>query len=147
MPIMIAELKQLKNEIEKLSDNTNNFLMVHSPTFLNNKDVESLLTKFDYYLSGHMHNGLVPPILNEVWNSSCGLISANRQLFSNNCRNTLKKKGDKLIVNGPITTFHENHGLLSKFNFLYPSNITTIDFTNNKDFDTEKVYVKRYYGG
>ena len=144
--LMLQELKSLKQTVKSIPNDKLNFLMAHSPTYLKDKEITDELKEFDYFVSGHMHNGLVPPILNEIWKSSHGIISPSRILLADNCRNTLKFKDDKLIVNGQLTTFHESHGFLSKFNFLYPSFITVIDFTKDMEYDTNKVYVKRHYG-
>ena len=143
--IMRRELKTLRENITYIPKDKVNFIMIHSPIYLKDNDVNEYLKEYDYYLSGHMHNGLVPPIINELWPSSRGIMSPTRHFFADNCRNTLKYKSDKLIVNGPLSTFHDNHGLFSKFNFIYPSCISILDFTKDKEYDTDKIYTKRYY--
>jgi len=142
---MIKELKDLKQMITNIPYNTINLLMCHSPYYLNDSEILSYISEFDYYLSGHMHNGLVPPIINELWCSKRGFIAPNRQLFADNERNTLINKDDKLIVNGPLTTFHENSGLLRHLNIIYPSYITTLDFTKDEKYNTSKIYTKKKY--
>ena len=143
--IMIDELRELKNKIKILDKNKINILLAHSPVYLNDLDIRELLDDYDYYVSGHMHNGCVPPILYELWNSDRGIITPNRELFSKAERNTLKNRNDKLIVSGPLTTFQECAGLFQIFNFLYPTYLTTIEFTNNKEYDTDKIKIKKKY--
>ena len=144
--LMLEELKKLRETIINIPKDKVNFIMVHSPVYLKDYDIEELLKGYDYYISGHMHNGMVPPILNEIWMSNRGIIAPSRDLFPKNSRNTFKQKEDKLIVNAPLTTFHENHGMFSKFNFLYPSYISVIDFSKDIAYATNKIYTKRYYG-
>ena len=139
------------DELNKLIKNNTipndkiNFLMAHSPMYLDDKEFLDLLENYDYFLSGHMHNGVVPPILYEIWNSSKGIIAPNRTLFPKNSRNTLKAKDDKLVVTGALSTIHEYLKPYNMFNFIYPSYMTILDFTKDKKFDTKKVYTKRYY--
>ncbi|MBR3661250.1 MAG: metallophosphoesterase [Bacilli bacterium] len=143
--LMLKEIKELKQKIGQIPKDKINLLMAHSPVYLKDLLITNELTEFDYFISGHMHNGLVPPVINELFNTSRGLASPNRTLFPKNVRNTLRINNDKLIVNGQLTTFHENHGIFSKLNFIYPSYMTTIDFTNDLEYDTKKIYTKRYY--
>ena len=90
-----------------------------------------------------MHNGCVFPILNELWRSEKGIISPKKEFFSNNSRNTLNNIDDKLLVNGPITTFHGNKKLFSKLNFLFPINVSLMIFNNGNDnFKLEYKYKK-----
>ena len=121
------------------------FLLVHSPVYLKDEDVIKNVREYDYFVSGHMHNGCVPPLLYELWNFSYGIISPNKDFFQDNERNTLNKRHDKLIVNGPLTMFQKWSGTMQKFNILYPSYITNVLLTNDDFFNTEKVYKKTKY--
>lgn len=76
------------------------FFLSHSPIYLTDIEFENELEKFDYYISGHMHNGSVPSGLYELWPYNRGLISPNKEFFPKNERNTLINKEDKLIING-----------------------------------------------
>ena len=143
--VMLEELKKLKDKIQNIPNDTVNFMMIHSPIYLKDKEIIENINEYDYYISGHMHNGLVPPVINELWKSSRGIIGPTRDLFPKNARNTLRYKNDKLIVNGALSTFHENHGMFSKLNFIYPSYMCVIDFTKNLEYDKDKIYTKRYY--
>lgn len=142
---MIRELKELKNMIGTIPEDKLKILMAHSPINLINDDVKSELQDFNFFVSGHMHNGCVPPILYELWNSDRGLIAPNKELFPKTERNTLKTIDDKLIVNGPITTFQECTGKLQLLNILFPSYISVLDFTDDVNFKTKKVHIQKSY--
>lgn len=140
-----VEIKNLINKVGNISEEKLSLFLCHSPIYLTDDEFDFLDGYFDYYLSGHMHNGCVPPILYEIWKSNRGLIAPNKEFFPQNERNTCLLKGDKLIVNGPLTTFQECTGKLQMFNFMFPYYASTIDFTNDIKYDKEKVYVKRRY--
>ena len=118
--------------------------LVHSPVYLSDYRVKAELDEFDYYISGHMHNGIVPPVLNELWFGKSGIVSPTHELFPKNLRNTIKKSSDKAIVAGAITTFHECVGKLSRFNVLFPACFMTLEFTKEPRFK-RKPYVKKKY--
>lgn len=143
---MLKELKDLRIEILKTVDkNKLNILLVHSPVCLTDNEILNELSCFDYFISGHMHNGCVPPLLYELWNSDKGIIAPNKSFFPHNERNTLKNKDDKSIVNGPLTMFHPTTGPLQLANILFPMYMTNLSVTNDKNYDTPKVYTKKKY--
>ena len=142
--IMLKELKELHKKID-LNSKKVNLLLVHSPVCINEPDIKKETEKYDYIISGHMHNGCVPPILYELWNSTRGIIAPSSKLFPKNERNTLRKKGDKLLVNGPLTMFHECVGVFERFNFLFPSYLSILNLTNDTKFNTDKICTKRKY--
>ena len=143
--LMVQELKHLKTIIANIPKDKINLLLVHSPVYLTDSTILKEIENYDYYISGHMHNGCVPPILYELWNTTRGLIAPNKEAFPKNERNTLKTNHDKLIVNGPLSTFQACLGSLEKLNILFPSYLTTIEFTNDKSFDTYKIKVHKKY--
>lgn len=143
---LLIELQQLKYELLKnLPKNKINLAMLHSPIYLIDTEIQKELKEFDYFISGHMHNGCVPPILYELWNTVRGLIAPNKSLFPKTERNTLKYKNDKLITNGPITMFHECAGPMSIFNCLYPTYIGIMNITKDKTYDQEKIKITKKY--
>ena len=144
--VMLYGIRNLNpNLITKLSEDKIKFALIHSPVYLNDIEIKNELKEFNYFISGHMHNGCVPPIIYELWKSTRGFIAPNKKLFPKNERNTLINKGDKLIVNGPITMFQECTGILQKLNILFPMYTSTIEFTNDKKYEQEKIYTKKYY--
>lgn len=145
MAVMENELKKLRRRFDTIPKNKISFLLVHSPCFLDNSKLDFYLKDFDFYISGHMHNGCVPPILYELWPSTRGIISPAKSWFPKNERNTLRKKGDKLIVNGPLTTFQKCSGKFQNFNFLFPTYLSIIHFSNNPKNDLFKIKRKSRY--
>ncbi len=142
----LEDLHKLKNIINGLPKEKLNLAMIHSPMYLNDLDIKEKLKEFDYLISGHMHNGCVPPILYELWKSTRGFISPNKYLlFPKNERNTLKYNDDKLLVNGPLTMFHECSGSYQNFNFLFPIYMSFMEFTNDLNYDRKKIYIRRKY--
>lgn len=150
----IDELIKSINDVPNKKNNKLSLLLVHSPINLINKSkykksndklkyIYDKLSNYDYFITGHMHNGCVFPGLNELWRSEKGIISPKKEFFSNNSRNTLNNIDDKLLVNGPITTFHGNKKLFNKLNFLFPINVSLMIFNNGKDnFKLEYKYKK-----
>ena len=119
--------------------------MIHSPIYLKEIEVEKQLEEFDYILAGHMHHGCVPPFINEIWPSSRGFIAPNKMPFPENARNTMNKRGDKLIVNGALVTFQKCAKWMQLFNFLFPVEATALECTNDPTYNTERVYQKSKY--
>lgn len=140
--LLSKEIKELNKKIKSIPKNKISFLLAHSPVYFLDNDIQKEIKDYNYIVSGHMHNGCVPPILYEIWNSKRGIIAPCKELFPNNERNTLKKINDKLIVNGPLTMFHGK--ILKLFNSFYPHYITIIDFTNNTKYK-DKLIIKKSY--
>ena len=91
LPQMIKELQSLpENYLYHLPPKKLKFALIHSPVFLNNSEIKYQLREFDYFISGHMHNGIVPPVFDELINNSRGLISPTKKWAPDNSRNTLK---------------------------------------------------------
>ena len=142
-----AQLEDLTKTLANLPEPPTDklkFALIHAPTHLQTPDIEFLLQPFDYILSGHMHNGIVPPVLDEFWRNQKGIISPTKKLFSGACRHTLKTYDDKLIVVGPVTTFHAHLGLLEKLNVFYPTYLTYLEISDKKTY-ARKPYVKHTY--
>lgn len=131
-----------KNKLLLQKANKLNILMIHSPINLNDKEVEEKIKCFDFYISGHMHNGCIPPIVNEVWKSTRGIITPTKKLFKKNTRNSLTKKGDKLLISGPVITFSKKSGFVKNFDFIYPMYISIMNFNKNNDFNIKRKYHK-----
>ena len=141
---LLKELDELDQKfITNLPKNKLKFALIHSPCHLSDFRVKAELAEFDYLVAGHMHNGLVTPILDELWRSDHGVVNASRKFVAGNTRvskNTLK---EGLIIAGAVTTWHESVGFAHNLNILYPSYFLTLEFTNNTQY--EKPYIKRKY--
>lgn len=140
--ILLNNIKNNEKIITNLPNDKLKLFMFHSPVNLNNKMIKDELKEFDYFISGHMHNGCVPPIISELWNSNKGIISPLGKLFQENERNTLNKNEDKLIVNGPVITFSKHSGIMHIFNIFYPIYNTVLEFNNKNEFTKLEKYHK-----
>ena len=150
--VLIEEVDNIKI---KKSDKIK-FILIHSPNFLINKSnyskakekmihIYDKISYFDYFVTGHMHNGCIPPIINEIIKGNKGLISPTKKLFPKNSRNTIKTIEDKLLVNGPITTFHQKTKLLQIFNVFYPINMSILELkkSNKESLKVQYEYSKK----
>ena len=143
--IFLKELDALdKKLLTNLPKNKLKFALIHSPVALNDLRAKAKLKEFNYFISGHMHNGIIPPILDELSRTTRGIVSPTRNLFPSNIRNTIKTPEDKNIVAGAITTWHECTGPAHHLNALYPSYFMTLTFNpkNQKKPITKKKYLK-----
>ena len=122
-------------------------MLVHSPVHITNEAVKEKLKEFDFIFAGHMHNGVVPPLLNEVWRGHSGILTPSKHLFTNhNTRTGLYD--NQLIVLGAVTTIQKGAGALHVFNRAFPTNYATIETTKNETYarkpDIRKKYEKWY---
>ena len=133
--LLINRLKE-DNTIYSNKTDKIKIMMIHSPYLLSDPRVKDYIKEFDIILSGHMHNGLVMPIINELIKNNIGIITPSSKLFKDNCRGDKTiKNGDSitnLIISGGITKLAYNSGFLRNFNFIYPSNIENIKILSKK---------------
>lgn len=127
---MLIEIIE-KNKNLYLEDTKIKILMIHSPRLIVDEDILNYVKKFDIILCGHMHNGMMLPILDHLFkNSNKGIISPDRKLFPDNTRGIkeIEIDGKKiyLVITGGITKLGETTGFLSKFNSLYPMSVNHI---------------------
>ncbi len=141
--LLITELQQ--NLPSNIPNDKLNILLIHSPVYMLDSDILKMVENYDLIVCGHMHNGCVLPIMYELWPSTRGLIAPNKDFFPLNERNTLLKKGDKVLVNGTLTMFQECSNLFQIANILYPIYNSVVKFTNNPEYNKEKLLVKRRY--
>lgn len=145
LPQMLKELQSLpENYLYHLPAKKIKFALIHSPVFLNDSEVKYQLREFDYFISGHMHNGVVPPVFDELINNSRGLISPTKKFAPDNSRNTLRTYADKLLVVGALTTFHEAIKPFNKMNAFFPSYMALMEFTVKKTY-ARKPYIRHTY--
>jgi predicted MPP superfamily phosphohydrolase len=141
---LLKELDDLDQKlITNLPKNKLTFALIHSPCHLSDFRVKAELKEFDYLISGHMHNGLVTPVLDELWRSDHGVVNASKHFVAGNTRLSRKTLKEGLIITGAITTWHESVGFLHNLNLLYPAYFTTLEFTKETRF--EKPYVSKKY--
>jgi len=130
--------------IKNLPKNKLKFALIHSPACLSDFRVKAELSEFDYLISGHMHNGLVTPVIDEFWQSDRGVVDASKKLGAKNTRLSRKTLKDGLIIAGAVTTWHESVGAFHKLNALYPSYFLTLNFSKNKLYKSHPEITKTY---
>jgi predicted MPP superfamily phosphohydrolase len=130
--ILLRDLQNLPAELRtNLPKHKIKLALIHSPLYLHDQEVTNLLQEFDYFISGHMHNGVVPPILNELWKSDRGIVGPGKTMLPDHVRLRVKDPADKNIVLGAITTIQKCAKPLSFLNAAFPVNIAELAFDTN----------------
>lgn len=133
--IMKKEIKEY-NVCNNLP-NKLNILLMHSPICLYDKEIKKELDKYDIILSGHMHNGVIPPIIDDLFDNNIGLVAPNKRVFPKYSRGIIKDN-NLLIISGGVTKLSRSAGkIFNLFNILFPISIEYIEITN-KDIGYEK---------
>jgi predicted MPP superfamily phosphohydrolase len=105
-----------------------NVLLCHSPlhVFDDLMMKTKLIKSTNLILSGHTHNGVVPPIIDLI-NTSRGIYSPDKKWFRKNCRGKVDRKFKSLIINGAITKIHDcSPKIMIPLNELFPMSIDVI---------------------
>lgn len=145
--LIIEDLQKFENYLQESS--IPKVGLIHSPSSLTHPKIVKQLQNFDIILSGHMHNGCIPPILDEIWQSNIGLINAQKKLFAHNCRGKIiqnyNNKTTNIIISGALNTFAKSAPIfLQPFNKFFPYYINQIIITNDKEeAKTKRIY--KYY--
>ena len=129
--VLLRDINSLtQEELHKLPVKKARIALVHSPVYMQDEDVLEAFKDFDLTISGHMHNGAVPPVLQDFWRSDKGLVAPGKALFPKRARSSLKHANDKNIICGAVTTIHDSSSV--KFlNKAFPIFTTRIDMTKN----------------
>lgn len=138
--VLKVDLNQNSELLNYNNKNKVKILLIHSPVGFNDEEIINITHNFDYVVTGHMHNGCVPPIINDIWRSTRGIITPKKRLFVKNQRNTLRNNKDKLLVNGPVTTFSKSAGIIHYFNIIYPIYNSVFVFNKNNKFNIKRKY-------
>jgi len=139
-------INYLQNNIKKAPNDNNKFkiLLIHSPEYITDKDILNYVKEFDLVLCGHMHNGLVPNIIDKIFICNRGLIGPNLQLFPDNARGLkviiTDEKKVNIFISGGITKLSGSSNL-SILNHLYRPEIDYINY----DMDTKNIKIKKLY--
>ncbi len=132
--VNLMKLEIDKYDVSNTPKNKFNILLMHSPIHVDNKDIKSKLDNYDLILSGHMHNGVVLPIIDEIFKNNRGIIAPNKRLFPKNARGIIKDN-NIIVISSGITK-------IAKYRFLdlfFPIGINYIVLTN-KDNDFKTTY-------
>lgn len=130
-----------------ISSNKYSAALFHSPQHIDNDVVAYHLRGFDHIFSGHMHEGCVPPILDEMIPGNRGIISPQRTLFPNNTRGIIKTSyGSLCIISGGITKIHESaNAVLQPFNGVFPMHVDVVDVIPSKEKTKVKDFTRKSY--
>lgn len=127
--VLIDTLKEFKNVIESMPADKLKFLILHSPVFVDCEEALGFIKYFDFVLSGHMHNGVVPPILDNIVKNNRGIISPDKSLFPSNARGVKTVDSDlgntNIIITGGVTKL-SNASKLGVFNNIFPMSVEDI---------------------
>lgn len=130
---LLETLQNNFNLVTNLPKKKYKVALIHSPILLSEKKVVEKLKEYDLILSGHMHNGLIPRILDKIIKNNYGLISPYKRLFAKNTRGKIKTKYYTIIITGGITKLSPSSTkILSKLNGLYPISINKITVKGEK---------------
>lgn len=129
--------KQMLKEIDELKiNNTPNdklkICLVHSPICLTDNEISDKLKNYDLILSGHMHNGLMLPIIDEIFKNNRGIISPNKRLFPVLSRGIIESNNVIIISSGITKLSKKSTSFISWLNMLFPIGINMLKITNKK---------------
>lgn len=135
IPVMINSLESEKEGLLNITISLPRICMIHSPYQLTNPVIAKYFKNYDVLLSGHMHEGMMPPILDDVISTNHGLIAPSKFFLPKNARGTIQtENGQYLIISGGITKIaEENPKILHPANHFYPMSIEDITLTSDKD--------------
>ena len=131
--VLLSDLDTLNQKlITNLPKHKVKIAIIHSPIHLFDSQVAAKLYEFDYFISGHMHNGVVPPIVNDFWRSDRGIIAPGNKLFPHESRTKITSPYDKNIILGAVTTVQASAKPITFMNKIYPVNIATLELSRSE---------------
>lgn len=136
--ILINKLDEDKCYCTNLNNKKIKIMLIHSPYLLSNPKIVERIKEFDIVLSGHMHKGLVMPLIDEIFKTNRGFISPYLRPFPDNSRGVKILKAEDgretmLIMSGGITKTASDTFIKRNLNHLYPM-----------DFEEISILTKRY---
>ena len=141
--VFSAEIKRIAEKFAKLPKRKTKILLVHSPVFLKYKAIRKLFDGFDFVFAGHMHNGIVPPLLQEVWRGHSGIVTPSKKFFRDD-NTRLGLYYNHIIGLGAVTTVQTGAKPFGWANKLYPTYVATIEVGHNIA-DERKPDIKNKY--
>ena len=135
LDVMLSDLENIDQKlISKLPKHKIKIALIHSPVFLTNPKIAAKLCEFDFLISGHMHNGVVPPIINDFWRSDRGLIAPGKKLFPHGSRTKIRSSHDKIITLGAVSTLQASVAKpINLMNGIYPINIASLELSRSQN--------------
>ncbi|MGM9834270.1 MAG: metallophosphoesterase [Bacilli bacterium] len=123
-------LKELQNKIPQMDNKKYNILLCHTPLYVLTPKTINILNNINLILSGHMHNGVVPPIIDAIFKGNKGIFSPDGTWFFKTkfTRGIYNLENKTLIISGGITKIHDcSPNILVPFNELFPMSIDIIN--------------------
>ena len=145
--VLIEDMDIHHQLFERANNDKYNAVLFHSPQHIDNKSVAYHLRCFDHIFSGHMHEGCMPPILDDIIPGDRGIISPQRKLFPGKSRGIIETPyGNLCIINGGLTKIHGSASkVLRPFNCLFPMHLDIVDVVPNEQAGVQKVYTRDSY--
>ena len=141
--VLLEQLDEFAEFTAKLPKKKTKIMLVHSPVHVTNETVKEKLKEFDFIFAGHMHNGVVPPLLNELWRSKSGILTPSKHIFTNH-NTRIGLYSNQLIVLGAVTTIQKGAGALRVFNHAFPVNYATVETSRNEAYARKPDIRKKY---
>ena len=130
--ILLHNFRQTpETQLHKPRKNRTNIFLNHSPIYLGDKDIKPFLQDFNILISGHMHNGVVPPALNDVWLSTRGIMAPGHKLFQPRTRNAMMSYKDPNIILGAIQTIQPGLNPTGILSHAFPIFVATLTVSND----------------
>lgn len=116
-------------------------LLMHSPICLNEINIKKKLNCYDLILCGHMHNGIVPIILDDIFKGNRGIIAPSKRLFPELARGIVRNSNILVISSGVTKLSRGVNKFLRLFNIFFPIGINVIEFSDN-DYIKSRYFIK-----
>lgn len=143
--ILRLDLKQLDPKLlHDLPPRKAKIAIVHSPVYLNDPAIAPFFADFDFIISGHMHNGIVPPLINDFWHSDRGFYAPGKHFFPHQSRGHVASANQKTIICGAVSTFQDSAKPLTFLNAGFPVFTASLECTHRETY-ARKPDVKRQY--
>ena len=123
----------LYSHIIDMSKFNYNVLLAHSPQLVIDKRMIEAMRFYndvDLILSGHMHNGFLPPYMEWMFPGNKGLLASENgkpYLFPDNAKGSVQLRDNLTgIIANPVCTIPSFKGKIQKYNSLYPPVVQNI---------------------
>lgn len=106
-----------------------NVILCHDPSILKVDDIDRIkvLKNVKLMLSGHMHGGLIHPLIVNLFPQNKGLVSPDREFFPEYARGIVTIGNLTTIISEGVTKLSRTTGILSNFNWLYKPYVKGFD--------------------
>ena len=131
--IMLYDLHELNHKlIQDLPKNKAKIAVIHSPVFVEDPEIASYLSEFDFIISGHTHNGVVPPVIHDFWRNDRGFVAPGKGLFPHHARSRITSNDQKSIICGAISTIAATDKPFSVLGKPFPVFTATLEFKHDE---------------